>query len=74
MPDNTPFTPTLADISEACTAFRAGWSPQEHEARLNDGINQQVWLLAEILRPMAVAAGYTRETTGADSALCAPAV
>lgn len=38
--------------------FDAEWSDAERDHRRREAVSQQVWLLVEIMRPMAVAAGY----------------
>lgn len=73
------FVPTLADIAEGCAEIRAGWSPADFYQRETIATNSQVELLAAMLRPMAIEAGYVRateaavETVDADSTVCTPA-
>lgn len=54
-------TPTPDAITNACAEYRAGWSPAEQDSRLTTGVDAQVWLFAEILRPIAIAAGHVVE-------------
>lgn len=77
-----PHTPTREDITAGCLAIRAEWSAEEHERRLMAAVNSQVKLLAGILCPMAIDAGYVSsvstvdtevETMDADSIFCTPA-
>lgn len=54
---STVYAPTPDRIARACAEYQAGWSPAECDSRLTAGVDMQVWLLAEIMRPMAVEAG-----------------
>lgn len=64
----TWFVPTVAEIAADCAEIKATWSPAEQEARLAAAVDWQVWLLAEIMRPMAQASGLLRETVAQDCA------
>ena len=65
---STPFVPSPDEITAGCEAIRATLPPAELEIRQTASIAAQVRLLAGILRPMAIAAGYLREPAAQDCA------
>lgn len=65
---HTAYEPTPAELTAACAECRAAWSHGEYAFRLENGVNQQVALVASILRPMAQDAGYLPEPAAQDEA------
>lgn len=62
------YEPTPDEIAAVCAECRAAWSPGDCAYRLENGVNQSVALLASILRPMAVDAGYLPKAAAQDEA------